>query len=338
MRYYKTDAKWEEQFVQEAIDLEEKLSQMGTEAFGKSKTRLLFETNLLDWAKYQEWFCQKIGCPSLKNTPTPEQMSHLKSTALETFKSYSKFDFWSEDLIPVFTWDSQLYIFGIEYNAKLSEIKNHVFILTPPETLNVLSENLFSIHESVSENSFNKKINENTGGKIEGLEMSYKSPTMTFSGLKVGNNNDEATQASTSMQSQKVKSEDSIWEFITERHEENSFEAKKQFSAYIVLKIKNNKTQVYKMDNDLKKKNLNEEIFSYSLTEDNPFARVAKSGVSESFGLSQLNLNIMDFKYACITSLKVGKKTVGFLVGFKNKNLTETDLSLLEDLANESAA
>lgn len=338
MSYFKTDAKWEDQFVQEAIDLEEKLSQMGAEGLGKSKLRLLFENNLLDWNKYQTWFCQNLGCSSFKSSVTYNQLLYLKSTAKETYNQYSSFDFWNEDLVPVFSWNNQLYVFGIEYSSKLSEIQNHVFILTPPEILQKLSDEIFTKSSSTTNELLNKTTEESTGGKIEGLDLNYKSPTMNFDSLNVSTQNTEITQAAAPLATVNTKGEQSIWEFITERHEENSFEAKKQFSAYIVLKIKDNKTQVYKMDSELKKKNLNESIFNYSLSDNNPFARVAKTGISESFGLSQLNLNILDFKYACITALKTGQQTVGFLVGFKNKNLSDTDLSLLEELAHESAA
>lgn len=342
MDYFKTDIRWEDEFVQEAIDLEEKLTHLDVESLGKSKLRLLFENKLLDWNKYQNWFCQNVGSSSFKNTVDNTQISHLKSHLKETYNSFSAYEFWNEDLIPAFTWEGHLYVLGLEYNPKLSEIQNHVFILTPPEILQTLAKEIFKDKSADDIDTTDTVSEDSSVDKIEGLDLNYKSPTaVDFKSIPLPGTTDttqKETQDSVKAPVTKAKDEESIWEFITERHDEISFEAKKQFSAYIVLKIKDNKTQVYKMDSELRKKNLNESIFSYSINDDNPFARVAKSGVSESFGLSQLNLNILDFKYACITALKVGKQTVGFLVGFKNSNLSDNDLSLLEELADESAA
>lgn len=92
------------------------------------------------------------------------------------------------------------------------------------------------------------------------------------------------------------------------------------------------------MDPELAADNVNEQLFNYSLREENPFKRVYESGQYESFSISQLGLNLKNFKYACITALKSGKKVVGFLVGFKDKNLSEIDQLLLEELAKETAA
>ena len=119
---------------------------------------------------------------------------------------------------------------------------------------------------------------------------------------------------------------------------EYSFEAKKQFTAYIVLRITNNTTCVFQLDADLQKENINESLFQYNINEENPFSKVYKSGISETLSLSQLGLNLLNFKYACITALKRSDKIVGFLVGLKDKNLSEDDQFLLEDLAKESAA
>ncbi|MEQ1722854.1 MAG: hypothetical protein ABL930_06730, partial [Pseudobdellovibrio sp.] len=99
-----------------------------------------------------------------------------------------------------------------------------------------------------------------------------------------------------------------------------------------------NKTKIFKMDPDLENKHVNEKLFEYSLTEANPFHSVYESGLSESFSVSQLGLDLLNFKFVCITAIKRGDKVVGFLVGLKDNNLSENDQLLLEDLAKESAA
>ena len=64
------------------------------------------------------------------------------------------------------------------------------------------------------------------------------------------------------------------------------------------LKIVNHKTQIFNMDDDLKNENLGKSLFEYDLTLDNPFKSVLTSGLTESFGLNQLQLSILDFKYS----------------------------------------
>ena len=92
------------------------------------------------------------------------------------------------------------------------------------------------------------------------------------------------------------------------------------------------------MDDDLKNENINETLLEYDLTTDNPFQHVYKTGTSESFGLNQLHLQILDFKYACVTPLKLGAKIIGFLVGFKVTKLNADDEKILELLALKNAA
>ena len=133
------------------------------------------------------------------------------------------------------------------------------------------------------------------------------------------------------------KSEAAIWDYLTERHDEYTFEAKKLFSAFVVLKIVEGKTQVFKMDSELEKYLNQKDVFAYDVAEENPFGRIFRTGISESFNISQLDHPIMDFKYICITALKRGNDTVGFLLGLQTKKLAETDQLLLEDLAKESA-
>ena len=131
---------------------------------------------------------------------------------------------------------------------------------------------------------------------------------------------------------------DGIWEFISERHQEYSFEIKKQFDAFVVLKINSKKTQVFKMDADLGRQGVNHMIFEYNLEADGPFKNIFDSGRSDTFSMKQLDMYLGDFQQACITPLKRGNKTVGFFMGFKKGPMSQQDKVLLEELAEESAS
>jgi len=327
MHYLKTNLNWEDFFLQESLELEEKLPNFDLESMRKSKIRLLLENKILNWAKYESWVLKNLGCASLKNGVKDDILKNFITNSQQAFEIYSNYDFWSEDLLPIFIWQNQLIVFGLHYDANLIKIKEHIFILAPPEVLTYFAKIIINKTDSETdeldelEQSFSK-----TNSKIEGLDLEIKAPILNF---KTFNNK--------TPQIAQVE-RNSIWEFMQERHEEYSFEAKKQFSAYVVLKIENNTTYIFKMDNDLAKMALNKNSFNYNLHEDNPFARVFRTGISESFGITQLNLNIENFKYVCVTALKRSFQVVGFLVGFKESQLSENDQNLLEELAKESAA
>jgi len=106
----------------------------------------------------------------------------------------------------------------------------------------------------------------------------------------------------------------------------------------LVLKVNNNKTKLFNMDDDLKKEHINETLLEYDLTMPNPFQQVYTTGMTESFGLNQLHLTILDFKYACVTPLRLGSQIIGFLVGFKVTKLNSEDEKTLEQLASDNAA
>ncbi len=370
MDYLKTNLKWEDFFATESAELQEKMQSLDMDTLSKSKLRLAVENNILDWNKYESWVLEHIGCASLKPDIPETVLESLAENLQNTLDAYSAFDCWSEDLLPVLMWDSQVIVFGLQYNEKLVSIPNHIFILAPPELLTLISKKISKDEEKPETES--KTANEKadaTASGIEGLAFDLKPLSFDFKDLSRSNTPSEqtntaplyieqthtkkidlgptdtntisATQFTNSQitaEGTKTKSEKEIWEFINERHNEYSFEVKKQFTAYLVLKVDYDKTRVYKMDPDLAAENVNEQLFNYSLREENPFKRVFESGQYESFSVSQLGLNLKNFKYACITALICGKKVVGFLVGFKDKNLSEIDQMLLEELAKETAA
>ncbi|AGH95583.1 hypothetical protein [Pseudobdellovibrio exovorus] len=344
-----TNQKWEDVFIQESVELEERMSTFDIDSLNKSKLRLSIENSILNWEKYETWVIENLQCSSLKNNIPESILKNFSSNAKQAHEIYSNYDFWNEDLIPVCIWDSSLIVFGLQYNENLVNIKNHIFILAKPEILDYFAKLIFNKEEVLdAEIEELEKSSHQTISRIEGLELNAAPPVnLDFKDLSFDTAPDFAENKNEPLaeviplavsEEQKEIDENTIWDFINERHDEYSFEARKNFSAYIVLKIDHDqKTHVFKMDQDLESHQINEKLFEYSLREDNPFSKVYDSGVSASFNISQLGLNLLNFKYACITALKRADKTMGFLIGFKEGSLSETDQQLLEELAKESA-
>lgn len=316
MNYLSTAVNWEEFFIQEALELEEKMKNFDHESLAKPKLLIALENNILEWTSYEKWFCKQTGCSSFKVNIAEATLFPLIKPAAESVERYASYGIWDQNLIPLMTWNDQVYVLGLSYRPQLMAVKNHVFILTPPHVLEFLSKKVF-----VANTNDENPSSFNTGLSIlEGIDLSLHAPLIDFSENAVADPNRR-----------------SIWEFISERHDEYSFEAKKHFSAYMVLRIHGGRTKVFKMDSDLEQNGINPGIFEYNLSDENPFQKVYQTGLSESFSLSQLGINVNNSKYACVTALKRGDCVVGFLVGFKASNLSENDTLLLEDLAKESA-
>ncbi len=315
MNYLSTNVNWEEFFIQEALELEEKMKNFDHDSLNKPKLLIALESEILSWEKYEAWFCSETGCASFKVKTINHQLESLIAGAKAATEIYSNHEIWNSTLQPLLVWDNQVFVMGLSYPPKLMGIENHVFILTPPRVLAFFAEALSGQKDAPME-----EVSVSAESILEGIDFDIPAPKINFnSGAE---NSDSKTN---------------IWDFISERHDEYSFEAKKHFSAYMVLKVVNKKTKVFKMDSDLEKDGVNSSIFEYNLNEENPFQKVFNSGQSESFSLTQLGITIKNYKYACITALQRGDQVMGFLLGFKNQNLSEKDQVLLEDLAKESA-
>lgn len=340
MDYLSTNLNWQEHFIYEYEELQEKLPSFDVDALSKSKIRLSLENNILDWEKYEAWALENLGCSCLKPGIKESILKNFLVNAKLAYESYSKYKIWNEDLLPIFTWDNQLVVFGLEYNEKLLAIENHIFILAPPRVLNYFAEIMLQ-HESSEERieQVVNKLNVDLFG-IEGLQsFEIKPPTLDFKSIHDEAKNKALAQSAPIAEPVVEKIDDSdVWDFINERHQEYSYEAKQYFSAYLVLKIETNKTRVFKMDPDLEKKQINPKLFEFNVTEQNPFKKVYENGSSESFNISQLGLEFLNFKYVCITALKRSDRVVGFLVGLKEKTLCENDQLLLKVLAKESVS
>lgn len=131
--------------------------------------------------------------------------------------------------------------------------------------------------------------------------------------------------------------ESQIWQNINSQHEDFSVIARKHFDAYLVLRVTpDQKTELYKMDEDLERENLDKTVFAYDLKDENPFANVYQNHFTETFNINQLNLKLLDFKYTCISAIKLGPKVVGFLVGFKTTHLSQDDITTLESISEKA--
>lgn len=369
---------WEEFFLQEALELEEKMKTLDVESLNKSRLRICLEHGILDWNQYAEWYMVQNGCSSLKPSLGHEEISQLAQFAQNTELEYAKFDFWSGDLIPLTTWDEKLIVIGLQYNDKLLSVGKHIFILSPPEILISISRKIAD-HRVLSESS--NELSIDTGeinDALEGLNFNHAAPKMSFSLIQPPSENsnkpasfetpsptptsttptppsspaaasnaspltaviEPAAPSAPSVFSSAAKSDptDKIWEFISERHQEYSFEVKKQFDAFIILKVSNDKTQIFKMDPDLSKQNINPMIFEYDLESDGPFKAVRTNKRAEVYSMKQLEIHLNDFQHAYIAPLIRGDRIVGFFVGFKKKALSQQDKTLLAELAVEAAS
>jgi hypothetical protein len=352
MNYLNTSLNWEEFFIQEAVELEETMKLLDSTELEKSKLRICFENNLLEWAQYEKWTMAELGCSSLKMTVSDEDLEKYIQSAKMTKETYSNYDFWSEDLIPLFIWDNQLIILGLQFNEKLLMIENHIFILTPPHVLSYIT---IRLGNEIQTQSAPEKIKNQEDSKamttksiLDGVNIDISAPNISFDATEMtsmfGDASLSADRTSDTVVGPLINTPGesnpsaSLWDFITERHQEYSFEVKKQYGAFVILKIDQFKTKVFKMDPDLARKGISSLIFEYNLTQSNAFKKVFESGKTESFSLNQLDMNLAKYTQACITPLKRGKATVGFFIGFKNDALSQDDKNLLDDLAREVAS
>jgi hypothetical protein len=128
------------------------------------------------------------------------------------------------------------------------------------------------------------------------------------------------------------------WSEMDSHHDEYTELARKNFDAFVVLKIKDNKTELFKMDEDLRKENVDPQAFQYSLKEANAFSAALKTEKSQLLDLTISPIKILDYTSAAITPLKRGKNVVGFLVGLKTTQTNTDDTVLLEHISERAAS
>lgn len=332
---------WEEFFIQEAVDLEEKMLSIDIGSLNKSRLRIALENGILHWDKYLAWYSQSLPCTNLYITEDNDFINQLVAHSKHCLNIYSHFNHWSEDLIPLQVWNGDLIVLGLQYNENLSELDNVIFVAASPELLSQIYLQVQEIQSDSILNDNDLKIsadNSLSGLKLDNVDLSISKPKISFASLT--GTVDEKTNAEESTNLTDVQNIE-FWDYVTDRHEEYSFEAKKQFDAYLVLKITQGKTKIFKSDTELEKIGLKASDFSFDLKEDNPFHQVFYSENSVVFNVSQIqktfNFNLSPYKYMCVSALKRGGDILGFLVGLKKSALSEKDEYLLNDLAKESA-
>ena len=330
---------WEIQFNQEAIAVEELLIGGDIQLLSQSKIRIALENNILSWESYKSWLQQEFDIPVIKSDLSLVELKTLKDKVKENKNTFAHYKIWTDDLIPLATWDDQIIVCGLAPTDKLFSVPNSIFVLCSIDIMNefasVFNQNMQNFDSSLSEKSNTHSTL--TSSLLTGLELETPAPRdLNFSKIKVDTQTGFANLNEEELNH--VTRSYSAWNQIEEKHLESSSFARRNFDAYVVLKIIENKTKLFKMDDDLKNENINETLLEYDLTTDNPFQHVYKTGTSESFGLNQLHLQILDFKYACVTPLKLGAKIIGFLVGFKVTKLNADDEKILELLALKNAA
>lgn len=289
---------WEDFFPDAILSVEEVIASGHADPSLKSKLKIALENNFLSWSEYKSWASSFYGVPVLEKLDE-NSILKLRSQHLEISEEYKNNPILNSELIPLQSWDGHLIVAGLEYTEKIKNLPHAVFVLCSVDNLNFISNNL-------STDSIIKKPNEPSSPKLQ---------VVSESGV-TGHH---------------------VWQNLEAHHSDFSEIARKNFDAYVVLRVTpQQKTELYKMDEDLEKEDLDRSFFSYDLNEENPFTNVYKNHFTETFNVNQLGLKILDFKYACISAIKLGPKVVGFLVGFKTTHLSQDDITTLESISEKA--
>lgn len=296
---------WEHFFQDAILSVEELLaSNPDPELLKKSKLKIAFDHKFISWNEYKTWASAFYGVPVLEKLDE-QSITKLRKQHLEVVEGYSQYTALNSELIPLQTWDGHLLVAGLEYSEKVLSLPQAIFVLCSPENLAFIS------------NTPVRKILEPLDPVIE-IRENTPAPQLH-------------AVSESGMTGQHV------WQNLETNHGDFSEIARKNFDAYVVLRVTaQQKTELYKMDEDLEKEQLDRMLFSYDLNEDNPFANVFKNHFTETFNINQLGLKILDFKYACISAIKLGPKVVGFLVGFKTTHLSQDDITTLESISEKA--
>lgn len=291
---------WEHFFPDAILSVEELLNSGDPTLLQKSKIKIALENQFLNWNDYKNWASQFYGVPVLEKLDQTSIMK-LRKQHLDCVEGYSQYPAFNSELIPLQTWDGQLLIAGLEFSDKVHSLPNAVFVLCSPENLAFIS-------------------NTPVRKALEPLVAEVAQPV-----------------AIQPLPAENGMTNNHVWQNLETNHGNFSEIARKKFDAYVVLRVTGkNTTELYKMDEDLEKEELDIAIFSYDLTTENPFTNVYKNHFTETFNINQLGLKILDFKYACISAIKLGPKVVGFLVGFKTTHLSQDDITTLESISEKA--
>jgi len=334
MEYVDNKSSWEEFFTKELEALQEKLPTFDVESLSKSKLRLSLENRILDWKKYESWAIETYGCASIKDTLPETTLKSYSVSAQQAYTLYSSYNFWNQDLVPMFIWENQLIVFGLQYSHNLLKIPNHIFVLAPPRILSYFANLLLTNKPSMSNfDDLNEMFGEVPA--MDGLQEDVQPISIDFKNLSSETVTNYVPRPRKAYGAKQTETE--IWDLVGERYEEYCFESRKQFDAFLILRLNFDLTQIFKMDPTLEKKNINDKLFEYSTTRDDAFKNIIKSGKSVTAKSIELGLDLLSYQNICITPIMRSKVIVGFFMGFKNDQISTQDVSLLEDLSKETA-
>lgn len=334
MEYLDNKASWEEFFTKELEALQEKMPTFDVESLSKSKLRLSLESKILEWKKYEEWAIETYGCSSIKESLPETTLKSYSVSAQQAYTLYSSYNFWNQDLVPVFIWENQLIVFGLQYHQALVKIPNHIFVLAPPRILSYFANLLIENKPSMSNfDDLNEIFGDSSA--MDGLSGDIQPISIDFKDLGSDAVTNVVPRPRKNYGNKQAESE--IWDLVGERYEEYCDESRKQFDAFLILRLSFDLTQIFKMDPDLEKKNINEKLFEYSTIRDDAFKKVIEEGRSVIASSSELGLELLNYKNICITPITRSRVIVGFFMGFKNGNISGNDTALLEELSKETA-
>ncbi len=328
-----SDVSWENEFKNALLSVEELLASGDISVAGKSKIRLALEYGFLSWDEYSTWCMANYNCALLKKL-NKKQLHQLKDMYHEQRPLLSHVQNLNDDLIAIDCWDGHPVVLGLECQNEITDAQNSVFILCHPDILAELVQSEERIYNNDESNSqMSPHSMEMPAGLFE-IDENQASPLVKVTAKE---NVVQIEEEKSEIASFTGTSHHNIWKNIDKQHQVFSMQARKQFDAYIVLKVNSQqKTELYKMDEDLEKEELHSKLFEYDLNQENPFKNVYANQITETFNINQLGLSILDFKYACISALKLGSKVIGFLVGFKTTHLSQDDISTLESISEKA--
>lgn len=305
------EQKWEHFFPDAILSVEELLNSGDPTLLQKSKLKIALEHKFLDWNTYKIWATAFYGVPVLEKLDE-NSINQLRKQHLDCVEGYSQYPALNAELIPLQTWDGHLLVAGLEPNDQIHSLPQAIFVLCSLENLSFISNTL-------------------ERNKLEPLDSAVVSAILAPNSVQAEDVKPAAVVAENGL------SNNHVWQNLETNHSDFSEIARKKFDAYVVLRVTGkNTTELYKMDEDLEKEELSSAIFSYDLSAENPFANVFKNHFTETFNINQLGLKILDFKYACISAIKLGPKVVGFLVGFKTTHLSQDDITTLESISEKA--
>jgi hypothetical protein len=217
MEYVDNKSSWEEFFTKELETLQEKMPTFDVESLSKSKLRLSLESRILEWKKYESWAVDTYGCSCIKENVPETTLKSYTVSAQQAYTLYSSYNFWNQDLVPMFIWENQLIVFGLQYSPHLLKIPNHIFVLAPPRILSYFANLLLANKPSMSSfDDLNEMFGETPA--LDGLSQDVQPISIDFKNLSSETVTNYVPRPRKAYGSKQTETE--IWDLVGERYEE----------------------------------------------------------------------------------------------------------------------